>query len=378
MKILIYQPRCSYYIGGGEVVPLEQASFFAKNKHEVTILTTKASYIKESEYFKNFKQKNKTVKILYIELDNFFRKIYDIKEGMDWKRWDIESYYVGQKAKNIIKSLELKNDVVIFHGIADTIAESNSGKSILHLHGYTETENYLHNICLYNRKNLIADSYKIQKEWAGTLKIDPSDILVKYNGINTSIFYPKKDSVKLYDFLYIGRLIEIKGIQHIIESVNISNKLGVKMSGAIAGDGPYKKILEKMVKDYNLKDQISFLGFVNENVKNYLYNSAKFSVLPSYGREGVMTTLLESSACSIPVISTKNSSMEEFIIDGYNGRLVEPKNINDLANAMKGLKMNDKLSLSLGKNALKTIVKSWEWDCVSKDLIELYEKLLSH
>lgn len=48
MKILVYQPRASYYTGGGEVYSLQNAKFFAKLGHDVTLLTTKAPFIKES------------------------------------------------------------------------------------------------------------------------------------------------------------------------------------------------------------------------------------------------------------------------------------------------------------------------------------------
>lgn len=91
MKILIYQPRASYYTGGGEVYPLQNAKFFDKLGHDVTLLTTKASFIKQSDYFKNFLKECPGVKIEYLELNDKFKDIYDEVPGVDWLRWDKES-----------------------------------------------------------------------------------------------------------------------------------------------------------------------------------------------------------------------------------------------------------------------------------------------
>ena len=98
MKILIYQPRVSYFTGGGEVYPLQNAKFFAKMGHDVTILTTKASFLKSSEYFTNFIKENKNVKIDYLELDENFKYIYDEPAGINWTRWDKESLWVSRLA----------------------------------------------------------------------------------------------------------------------------------------------------------------------------------------------------------------------------------------------------------------------------------------
>ena len=95
LKILVYQPRASYYIGGGEVYPLQNVKYFASLGHDVTLLTTKADFIKESDYFVDTIKKDKKIKIEYLELDEGYKDIYDVTPGMDWERWDKESLYVS-------------------------------------------------------------------------------------------------------------------------------------------------------------------------------------------------------------------------------------------------------------------------------------------
>lgn len=111
MKILIYQPRASYFVGGGEVYPLQNAKFFAKLGHDVTLLTTKADFLEESEYFKDFIKENPGVKIEYLILDDNFKEIYDIPAGIDWTRWDRESLWVARLATKTNKAFYYKGNV---------------------------------------------------------------------------------------------------------------------------------------------------------------------------------------------------------------------------------------------------------------------------
>lgn len=376
MNILIYQPRCSYYVGGGEVVALEQARFFQMSGHKVTILTTKTPFIDESGYFKEFKENNNAISIEYIELDKSFANIYTQDSGINWKRWDLESYYVGLKSRAMLGSLEEKHDTTIFHGVADTIAANNIKKSVLYLHGYPDTENYFQNICLYGATNMIAVSHRIKREWIKLANLNPENIAVQHNGIDTSNFYPEENVKKIFDFLYIGRLVEIKGVQYIIKAIQNLKENGINASLAIAGSGPHREDLAVLVDKYKLNDQVTFLGYVDEKNKRELYNSVKASILPSISREGVLTTLLESSSCGIPVISTKDSSMEEFIIDGENGILVTPKDVEELSSAMLRILQDENLRTKLGLAALGTVTQAWEWKNVIEDTITIIERML--
>ena len=55
MRILIYQPRVSYYVGGGEIVPINQAKLLIEKGFDVIFVTSCADWIKESDIFKEFK-----------------------------------------------------------------------------------------------------------------------------------------------------------------------------------------------------------------------------------------------------------------------------------------------------------------------------------
>jgi glycosyltransferase involved in cell wall biosynthesis len=376
MKILIYQPRCSYYVGGGEIVPLEQAKFLAKLGNEVILLTTKIYGVKNSDVFNKFVVENPEITFSYIEVDPPLSDIYSTNAGMSKYRWDLESYHIGLKAREIISHIADNNTLCIAHYIIDLIAIPKHLKYVLHLHGYPSELSYLDQIAVYKNYNLIAVSNLIAKKWIDLLNFDNYKIETCYNGIDTNTMFPI-EIPKKFDAGYIGRLIEIKGVQNIIEAIRIlRDSYDVYISFAIAGTGPFEQSLKNLVQEYNLTDRITFLGYLPTEDLIIFYNSLSFSILPSYDREGVLTTMLESSACGIPVISSKNTSMAEFITNGFNGLLVDPKNPEEIAEAIKSLNEDTSLRAELSKNTLDCIKKNWTWEIRSRELEVFYRNFL--
>lgn len=373
MNIAIYQPRVSYYIGGGEILPLDHGVFLKKCGHEVTIITTRASFIHESEYFKNYIENHRDIQIDYIDLPQSLDKIYEIKPGKNWNRWNRESLAVGRLARKYF--LDHKFDVVSVYNVLDMCAIPHERKSVLHLLGYPARIGTRYRNHLKFPNAVIAVSKYVRDKW---LKMtDLKKIYVAENGIASNKFRPVGGSSKKYDVLFIGRLIKIKGVDYLIKAVSILKKGGENYSIAIASDGPERNRLESSAKSLGLNGSIHFLGRIESDTLVDLYNSAKMTVLPSYDREGLLITMLESSSCGTTVITTTACSMKEFIKNGRNGILVKPKNARALANAINMISRNSNLRDRLSKNARAEIVKNWDWDIKIRKVERIYEKLLS-
>lgn len=105
----------------------------------------------------------------------------------------------------------------------------------------------------------------------------------------------------LFYFLNTGRVDEPKGQWHLIRAFAAVKKEHPECRLIICGDGPYRKMLEKMVKDYNLQKDIIFMGAVKNP-----YAISKCSdvfVFPSM-YEGMPNALVENMVCGLPVIAT--------------------------------------------------------------------------
>lgn len=371
MKILIYQPRVSYFLGGGEVYPLQNARFFAKLGHNVTILTTRAPFLKECDYFIDFVKNNKDVKIEYLDLDDNFKDIYDEPAGINWRRWDRECLWVARLGYEYIR--KHKFDVVCVHAVIDALAVPFNQKHVLHLHGSPLEINYICELILEKEKNLIAVSNKVANKWI-EFGAHP-EIKICTNAIDDSVFFPDPTVEKDTDLVFVGRLIPIKGVQHILEALKIlKDNYNLHLTFSVVGDGPYKEQLEKLTEQWGLEKQVTFHGTVSQEQLIKAYRSAKIAVLPSFDKEGIMSTLLEAVSCGTPAITTKGTSMEEFAKNNENALLVEPESATDLSDKIYQLLTDKKLASRLRENGLKAVKEQYLWLAKAKQLINLYEE----
>lgn len=95
------------------------------------------------------------------------------------------------------------------------------------------------------------------------------------------------------------------------------------------------------------------------NVLNFV-NLADITVFPfrwTYGLPDFPLTILESMALGKVIITSKIGALPEVIQDGWNGLLIDPRNINELANTVLKVLNDDKLANTLSINALSTSQK---------------------
>lgn len=372
MKILIYQPRVYYFLGGGEIYPLQNAKFFSKLGHDVTLLTVRAPYLKQSEYFKKFIKENDKVKIEYLELDENFKDIYDIEAGIDWERWDKESLWVSRLAYQYLDKNDF--DIITIHNVLDTLAVPFNKRHILHLHGTPDKMNYICKLILERENKFLAVSNKVANKWT-ELGVK-GNIKISTNAIDENIFFPNPQLKDSNDLLFVGRLIPIKGVQYILKALSLlKDKHNLTPKLSIVGDGPYKEELLKLTHELNLEEQITFHGLVSQEDLIKLYQSAKLAVLPSYDKEGIMSTLLEAASCKVPSITTRGTSMEEFAKDNINALLVEPENEYDLSEKIYTMLTNKEYRENIAQNAYNAVMNDFTWLAKAKELIELYKEV---
>lgn len=142
----------------------------------------------------------------------------------------------------------------------------------------------------------------------------------------------RKNNLSNIRFLNIANLIPLKGQEELILAFEKAFKGVENAELVIAGKGPLQNKLTLLIKQNNLTSKIKLIGFINRTeVINQLDNCEVF-VLPShYETFGVV--LIEALSRGIPVISTYCGG-PECIVNESNGILVEPKNVNQLADAL--------------------------------------------
>ncbi|WP_404393188.1 glycosyltransferase [Pseudoalteromonas phenolica] len=195
------------------------------------------------------------------------------------------------------------------------------------------------------------------KSIAPSSNIETLPNLVNTESFKVKTVSPKKGTV----FICVASLIPLKNHENLLrafhEIVQSDDLL------YIVGDGVLKEKLKLLCKQLDLCKQVYFAGHASpEQVAAYLEKSDVF-VLPSkYEAFGVV--YIEAMSVGLPVIASKGTGAVDFV-DSENGRLVEPSNINELAETMLFFKENktkfnvDLISLNVKENyKTNVIIKS--------------------
>ncbi|MBU5689126.1 MAG: glycosyltransferase [Candidatus Aenigmarchaeota archaeon] len=177
------------------------------------------------------------------------------------------------------------------------------------------------------------------------------------------------------NILYAGRLSKEKGVKYLIKSLTIVKKEFPRVKLLIAGDGPERSYLEKLVKKLKLENNIKFLGWLNkENLKN-LYENVDFIVLPSIWQEPFGLTGLEAMSYGRPVIAFNVGGISEYVINNKNGFLVDVFDIKSLGEKIKILLNDKKTLLEFSKESIKKS-KEFSDDIFFKKIKKLYSKVM--
>lgn len=140
----------------------------------------------------------------------------------------------------------------------------------------------------------------------------------------------------------------------------------------ICGAGPLEEMARRTIDDLDLADVFDLAG--NVDGIDARVQSWDVFVLPSR-YEGLPYSLLDAMAASKPIVATRVPGIEEVIVDGESGLLVEPGDPEGLASAIGLLLDNDELARGLGEAARRRVEKSYRLDVQLSLLTGLYEDL---
>jgi glycosyltransferase involved in cell wall biosynthesis len=204
-------------------------------------------------------------------------------------------------------------------------------------------------------------------------------IYLNYHGVDTNRFNKverKLDGV--VSILSVGRLVEIKGLNYLIEAVSLLMKFDkMNFSVTIIGDGPEHITLKKQIKALNLEHIITIRGAkaLEEVEKEYRY--ADIFVLPSVissngNRDGIPNVLLEAMSCGLTVVSTTVSGIPELITDGIDGFLVPQRDSKALANVLLKVLKDATIRETVGRKAREKMGKKFEKGEQINKLLEIF------
>ncbi|PYJ30803.1 MAG: hypothetical protein DMF24_02250 [Verrucomicrobia bacterium] len=201
-----------------------------------------------------------------------------------------------------------------------------------------------------------------------------------YNGVDLRKFQagPPRSPALRPRVLSIGRLIEFKGFRDLIAACAELKKRGIQFECEIIGDGPLLRALQDAITAAGLDGIVQLPGALSqEEIVCRLADCDVFalaSIVDSKGASDILpTVILEAMATGLPVVSTRLSAIPEMVRNGESGLLVNPGDVEGLANAIESLLRDEQLRARLGAAGRGKIEEKFDVDKTAAQLLGLVE-----
>jgi glycosyltransferase involved in cell wall biosynthesis len=177
-----------------------------------------------------------------------------------------------------------------------------------------------------------------------------------------------------FDLLFVGRLEQRKGIIWLLKSLILLHRKGKKYTLKIVGHGPLAQELDKIISANNLTQYVKLLGYVPQEELLKCYLLAKVVVIPSF-YEGLPTVALEAMAAGKPIIASNIPGLNELVVNGGNGLIVNPMDTQGLASEIDRILTATNYLNSLNDINEKVLIR-FDWKVVAHKVLETYQKVL--
>lgn len=261
------------------------------------------------------------------------------------------------------------------------ISKAFGTKIIVHTHG-AEFHQYYLKASPKGKKRIVGMLKNVDKvialgeSWERTLKSIESetDTTIIMNSVALPQLVKNKDRRNSFNILFLAVLIKRKGILDLIEAsvpvIKEASKNNKRISFQIAGDGELMETAKELIASYGLGEFYQFHGWINEEQKKELLKETDLFVLPSYN-EGLPLSILEALSYGIPIISTDVGSVNEAVIDGVNGYLIKPGDVQALSECLLG-SLNTSAFEKMGQASRELAERKFNHEIYFKKLEELY------
>ncbi len=387
MKILMltweYPPRV---VGGIARVVYDLSHRLIKDGHEVTVVTYKEG---DAPYYEDDKGvKVHRVDNYMINPNNFIDWIMQLNFNMiaeaskiiaEEGTFDVihaHDWLVASAAKTIKNSY----NIPIVATIHATEAGRNSGI-------HDETQRYINDtewMLTYEATEVIVNSNYMKGEIQRLFGLPFEKINVVANGVNLNKFTGMErdysfrrryamDNEKI--ILFMGRLVNEKGVQHLIAAMPkiLAGYHDAKL--VIAGKGGMLDELRAEANALGLGDKVYFAGYLCGKDVEKMYKAADISVFPStYEPFGIVA--LEGMLAERPIVVSDAGGLGEIVEHRETGMKSYCGNANSIADSILELLYNPELYANIVKKAKAKVKNNYNWAKIAQDTHFTYQKAI--
>ena len=211
-------------------------------------------------------------------------------------------------------------------------------------------------------------AYEIHKNYFERYNPNIKIAVFNQSGVDTDTFKPeaKNDFREKYGLIgkkvitYSATFTSRKGILQTIEAFKILSREITNAHLVIIGTGELESRVKQLTEESNIKNRVTLLPWQPLNDLAPIYAQSDIMVHPSVPFEGWEEQwgllMLQAQACGTPVITSKTGSLEETVLDGKTGILVEKSEPDDVYRAMKKILTDDNLRETMSKAGREYII----------------------
>lgn len=173
----------------------------------------------------------------------------------------------------------------------------------------------------------------------------------------------------------VASLKPYKGLPVLVEACRRLREHGVRFRCDVAGEGPMRGELERLLESRDVSDVVRLHGAVPQDRVPELLDRASVFVLPSVVQpdgqtEGIPVALMEAMAAGLPVVTSRLSGIPELVEDGVHGRLLEPGDPVALAGAIRELLEDPDLAGEMGEAGRARVRREFALAGCTAELLE--------
>jgi glycosyltransferase involved in cell wall biosynthesis len=172
---------------------------------------------------------------------------------------------------------------------------------------------------------------------------------------------------------WIGRMTGVKRTDDVLLAVRRLRDLGVDALLCMVGDGPDRETVERRAQELGIVRECLFLGY-QEDVARF-YAAFDALILPS-ANEGTPVSAIEALAGGRPVVATRVGGVPDVVRDGVDGFLVEPGDVDAMADRLARLAADPDLRRRMGEVGASSVRERYAVERLLDDTDELYRRLL--
>ena len=235
----------------------------------------------------------------------------------------------------------------------------------------------------YEAWRVIVCSSYMERELGGFFQLPEDKITVIPNGVNAEDFStglgPKRTkhsppNGEKYIF-FIGRLVREKGVQVLLDAAPKILGRFPEARFIVAGTGPYEEHLRARTRERGLEHRVYFAGYVNDQIRNRLFQQSKVAVFPSlYEPFGIVA--LEAMAAGTPVVVSDTGGLREIVEHGVDGLKCYVGSPDSLADNIMAVLGDPGLAERLKENGYEKAKNKYSWFAVAGKTLDIYEEVI--